>query len=334
MSLSVNDVKCSTNNYIYLIREREFIRTGEDVYKVGKTTQPPNKRLCGYPKHSEVILFLKVNNCHVTEKLILSQMKELFTHETDLGNEYFRGSSGDMVKTICDVNTTCLATDTKVCHACNGTGTSYWSDDVYGPCMECSCIDCSNITDRCTCNKYRLQHTTDTGGWDNVYFTSGKHLLKGAVVVWQENETSTHVKIFVNNKEIKFSTPDIHIKTLLDMSKYPKELRIPPGWNHMKFVGKVKKIEFNHIESISYDFRRLFPYCIEVNKDTNEQLFINREYLYIGHATKCNPYDWERYERINLYKDDSKPWIHIDFWNKYVDKYSEMSSYSLCNFIC
>jgi hypothetical protein len=30
----------------------------------------------------------------------------------------------------------------KDCHECNDTLVSYWSDDVYGPCMQCCCINC------------------------------------------------------------------------------------------------------------------------------------------------------------------------------------------------
>ena len=29
-----------------------------------------------------------------------------------------------------------------ICYACGGSGISYWSDDIYGPCLECCCVDC------------------------------------------------------------------------------------------------------------------------------------------------------------------------------------------------
>lgn len=54
--------------YIYLIREREFIRFNEQTYKVGKTKNDPNTRLSGYPKGSEVILFELVLDCDMIEK--------------------------------------------------------------------------------------------------------------------------------------------------------------------------------------------------------------------------------------------------------------------------
>ena len=55
----------------YILREREFIRLNENIYKIGKTKQPINKRLSQYPKGSELLLCLKVNNCDKFEKNII-----------------------------------------------------------------------------------------------------------------------------------------------------------------------------------------------------------------------------------------------------------------------
>lgn len=38
--------------YVYLVREREFLRLNEPTFKVGKTKNEPNSRLGGYPKGS------------------------------------------------------------------------------------------------------------------------------------------------------------------------------------------------------------------------------------------------------------------------------------------
>ena len=50
------------NEYVYLVREREFIRLNEETYTIGRTEQLPNSRLAGQPKGSEVIAFIKVKN--------------------------------------------------------------------------------------------------------------------------------------------------------------------------------------------------------------------------------------------------------------------------------
>ncbi len=41
--------------------------------------------------------------------------------------------------------------DRSNCHACGGSGNSYWGDDCYGSCLECCCIDCGNFDDECQC---------------------------------------------------------------------------------------------------------------------------------------------------------------------------------------
>jgi hypothetical protein len=46
----------------------------------------------------------------------------------------------------------CSLNDT-YCTECGGTGISYWSDGIYGACMECCCIDCGKSDLKCTCQK-------------------------------------------------------------------------------------------------------------------------------------------------------------------------------------
>lgn len=37
------------------------------------------------------------------------------------------------------------------CLACQGSGTSYWGDDIDGSCLECCCINCEKFYDLCKC---------------------------------------------------------------------------------------------------------------------------------------------------------------------------------------
>lgn len=43
------------------------------------------------------------------------------------------------------------------CDVCQDTGISYWSDGVYGACMECSCIECNKKDKECTCSQDKLK---------------------------------------------------------------------------------------------------------------------------------------------------------------------------------
>jgi len=44
--------------YLYILREREFLNLRNPIYKIGKTRQEPNSRLSGYPKGSEIYAFV------------------------------------------------------------------------------------------------------------------------------------------------------------------------------------------------------------------------------------------------------------------------------------
>lgn len=84
-----NDDK-STKGYNYIIREREFIRMNEEVYKVGKC-EDMSKRFKQYPKGSELVKYATVKDRHMSESLMIDDFKKHFIHRKDLGTEYFEG---------------------------------------------------------------------------------------------------------------------------------------------------------------------------------------------------------------------------------------------------
>lgn len=92
-----------SNHYVYLLREREFIDLNEPIYKLGKTIQQPNTRLAGYPKGSEVLLFIDVNNCHTAEKALMARFDERYYHCKDIGREYYEGDLNAMKRDFFDV---------------------------------------------------------------------------------------------------------------------------------------------------------------------------------------------------------------------------------------
>ena len=89
-----------SNGYIYLLQEREFIKTGEPIYKLGKTTKTIQERLQGYPKGSRLILCIEVEDCHEKEKKLLDKFRREFKLRKDIGNEYFEGDKQTMMKYI------------------------------------------------------------------------------------------------------------------------------------------------------------------------------------------------------------------------------------------
>ena len=87
-------------NYIYLLQEREFIKTKENVYKVGMTKKENHERFNQYPKGSVLLFQIICNNCKNMEKFVLKKFKETFKQRKDIGNEYFEGEYKSMIDII------------------------------------------------------------------------------------------------------------------------------------------------------------------------------------------------------------------------------------------
>jgi len=87
-----------TIGYIYLLRVREFIKTGEHVYKIGKTKQEFPARFNQYPDGTELYLMVKVKGIDLFEKQIIDLYNKLFKRRE--GNEYFEGDPIEMMNLI------------------------------------------------------------------------------------------------------------------------------------------------------------------------------------------------------------------------------------------
>jgi hypothetical protein len=87
-------------HYIYLLQEREFVKTDEPIYKIGKTTQPNLKRLNQYPKGSKLLFQTICKDCHTTERELLFKFNNSYKPRKDIGNEYFEGDYRYMIHDI------------------------------------------------------------------------------------------------------------------------------------------------------------------------------------------------------------------------------------------
>jgi hypothetical protein len=75
--------------HLYLIKEREFIKTNENIYKIGKTTNIKN-RMPSYPKDSRVyLIYYCATNIHEVEKALIEAFDKQFKKRTDIGAEYY-----------------------------------------------------------------------------------------------------------------------------------------------------------------------------------------------------------------------------------------------------
>ena len=88
------------NQYIYLVQEREFIKTGEPIYKIGKTKQENLTRFNQYPKGSRMLCQLISKNCDEDERVLLGKFRDSYVPRKDVGSEYFEGDYEKMVQDI------------------------------------------------------------------------------------------------------------------------------------------------------------------------------------------------------------------------------------------
>jgi len=92
--------------HLYLIKEREFIKTNEHILKIGKSTNIKS-RMPSYPKNSRIYSIVYCPwDIHVAEKELIKQFDSIFINRKDIGREYYEASSDDyseMLKTFTKV---------------------------------------------------------------------------------------------------------------------------------------------------------------------------------------------------------------------------------------
>lgn len=86
--VDIANIKCP-DDYVYVIKEREFIKTNEDIYKIGRTIKGHSKRVLQYPKGSLVLDIIKVPDAVLYEKEIKRVFNKKFIQRKDIGTEYF-----------------------------------------------------------------------------------------------------------------------------------------------------------------------------------------------------------------------------------------------------
>ena len=92
-----------STSYVYLLQEREFVKTSENIYKIGRTKKENFTRFNQYPKGSILLFQIICQNDVLVEDLILKQFNLYFTRQPLIGREYFKGDFRimiDMMHTI------------------------------------------------------------------------------------------------------------------------------------------------------------------------------------------------------------------------------------------
>ena len=92
--------------YVYIIRECDFVRLNENIYKIGRTAKAnPEDRFQKYRKGTEIVGFFGVKDSNECENLII----KCFSNHTNIkkmneyGKEYFQGNKNELLKEILQI---------------------------------------------------------------------------------------------------------------------------------------------------------------------------------------------------------------------------------------
>jgi hypothetical protein len=160
---------------VYLVQPGELLDTKR--FKVGCSEHEDYSRLSKYHKNCKIISIRRCGeNYKEIEKIIINEFKNKYKLIT--GNEYFEGNIKDIdndfnkiVSKDFDIDVSDVSDDSddnnfnnksinsctcvhfndeeyydNECVACRNTGVSYWSEGIYGECLDCggNCIICGN----------------------------------------------------------------------------------------------------------------------------------------------------------------------------------------------
>lgn len=82
--------------FIYIVQTKACVDQNDSTYKIGRTTLMPNQRMLGYPKNSEIIMFIRVDDSIALERRIKELFDINFIKRLDMGVEYYTGDINDM----------------------------------------------------------------------------------------------------------------------------------------------------------------------------------------------------------------------------------------------
>ena len=89
--------------YCYLLIEREFVKTKENIYTIGRTRRMIEQRFEEYPKGSKLIEHKEVSDCVVAEAALIKHFDKMFIKRRDIGNEYYEGDINLITKEFLNI---------------------------------------------------------------------------------------------------------------------------------------------------------------------------------------------------------------------------------------
>ncbi len=95
--------KIKKEGYVYLVQERDFVNSKQDIYKIGKSIRPNLCKFKQNPKDTELLLHIRCHDCVKIENKIKKLFKKKYIQETHNEIEYFEGDPDEMKYDICKI---------------------------------------------------------------------------------------------------------------------------------------------------------------------------------------------------------------------------------------
>lgn len=95
-SITHCNLNAKKDGHIYVVKEREFIKTNENIYKIGRSKNIV-RRMPSYPKDSLIYSIMYSQSVVESEKALISHFDKLFTKRTDIGQEYYEADENELM---------------------------------------------------------------------------------------------------------------------------------------------------------------------------------------------------------------------------------------------
>jgi hypothetical protein len=90
------NLNAKKDGHIYVVKEREFIKTNENIYKIGRSKNIV-RRMPAYPKDSLIYSIMYSQNVVESEKALITHFDTLFKKRTDIGYEYYEADENELM---------------------------------------------------------------------------------------------------------------------------------------------------------------------------------------------------------------------------------------------
>jgi hypothetical protein len=246
----------SKSEYIYILQVREFLKTNENIYKIGKTNQKFNKRFNNYPNGSVLLFQMICNNCDILEKDIIKMFKEKYIQQKDLGNEYFKGDYNIMIDDIYTI----IKNERELCNE-NSNKQQMYNENIYEEFEKthCKIIDKKIYVKKIYNDKnILLENLIFTESQLKIYY---KHLFFGD----EKNKKTINNWIYNNPTIMSYNTIEIYPNNI-DVNDKVYNLWVPFKIEQMdkEYNEDLEKLNFflNYIKILCNNDEKNYQYIL------------------------------------------------------------------------